>query len=171
MEFVINSLHWKLSSELPFGAYWSPHNSTAFITFIPKCKVLKQWHCETVAKLWLLLLIVKGKGKVSCPATHHEGAWGERRYSSYSFLTLALDGGEWSASCPSRALPLGKGPPVPTGLEVGWTPEPVWTQRLEEKSCASVGDRTMVVQSVVSHYTDWATPAPCYYWYIIKSVA
>jgi hypothetical protein len=26
---------------------------------------------------------------------------GERRYSSYSFLTSALDGGEWSASCPA----------------------------------------------------------------------
>jgi hypothetical protein len=29
-----------------------------------------------------------------------------------------------------------------------------------KKSSASVGDRTPVVQSVVSHYTDWATPAP-----------
>jgi hypothetical protein len=27
-------------------------------------------------------------------------------------------------------------------------PEPVWAQRLEEKSSASVGDRTPVVQSV-----------------------
>jgi hypothetical protein len=41
--------------------------------------------------------------------------------------------------------------------EAGWAPEPVWTQRLEEKSSASVGDQTPVVQSVVSHYTDWAT--------------
>jgi hypothetical protein len=32
----------------------------------------------------------------------------ERRYSSYSFSTSALDGGEWSASRPDRALP-----PVP----------------------------------------------------------
>jgi hypothetical protein len=31
----------------------------------------------------------------SCPATRHGGTWGggERRYSSNSFLTLALDGG------------------------------------------------------------------------------
>jgi hypothetical protein len=83
------------------------------------------------------------KGKVSCPATHHGGAWGERRYSSYSFLTSALDGGEWSASRPSRGLPPGKGPPVPIVQEAGWAPEPVWTQGLEEKS--SVGDRTPVV--------------------------
>jgi hypothetical protein len=41
----------------------------------------------------------------------------------------------------------------------GWAPEPVWTQRLEEKSSASVGDRTPVVHSVVRHETDWATPA------------
>jgi hypothetical protein len=39
---------------------------------------------------------------------------GERRYSSYSYLTSALDGGEWSASRPGRALPTGKGPPVLT---------------------------------------------------------
>jgi hypothetical protein len=29
---------------------------------------------------------------------------GERRYSSYSFTTSALDGGEWSASRPGRAF-------------------------------------------------------------------
>jgi hypothetical protein len=83
--------------------------------------------------------------KFSCPASRHEGAWGERRYSSYLFLTSALDGGEWSASRSSRALPPGKGPPIPIGQEAGWAPEPVWTQRLEEKPSASVGDRTPVV--------------------------
>jgi hypothetical protein len=41
--------------------------------------------------------------------------------------TLALDGGEWSASRPRRALAPGKGPAVPTGQEAGWTPDPVWT--------------------------------------------
>jgi hypothetical protein len=30
-------------------------------------------------------------------------------------------------------LPPGKGPPIPTVQEAGWAPEPVWTQRLEEK--------------------------------------
>jgi hypothetical protein len=79
---------------------------------------------------------------------------GERRYSSYSFLTSALDGGEWSASRPCRALSPGKGPPVPIVQEAGWAPEPVWTQVLEEKSSAPVGDRTPIVQPVVRHYTD-----------------
>jgi hypothetical protein len=89
-----------------------------------------------------------------CPATRHGGTWGQRRYSSYSYLTSALDGGEWSASRPGRALP-----PVPTGWEAGWAPEPVWMQRLEEKSSAPVGDRTPIVQPVVRHYTAWATAA------------
>jgi hypothetical protein len=59
---------------------------------------------------------------------------GNRSYSSYSFTTSALDGGEWSASRPGRALPSGKGPPVSIVQEAGWAPEPVWTQRLEAKS-------------------------------------
>jgi hypothetical protein len=78
---------------------------------------------------------------------------GERMYSSYTFTTSALDGGEWSASLPGRALPPGKGPPVPIVQEAGWAPEPVCTQRLQEKSLASAGDRTLVVQSVARHYT------------------
>jgi hypothetical protein len=33
--------------------------------------------------------------KQSSPVTRHGDAWGERSYSSYSFTTSALDGGEW----------------------------------------------------------------------------
>jgi hypothetical protein len=66
----------------------------------------------------------------SGPVTLHIGALGERRYSSYSFLTSALEGGEWSASRPDRALPPGKEPPVPTVQEAGWAPEPVWTHHM-----------------------------------------
>jgi hypothetical protein len=32
-----------------------------------------------------------------------------------------------NALCPRERTP------IPTGQEAGWTPEPVWTQRLEEK--------------------------------------
>jgi hypothetical protein len=53
-------------------------------------------------------------------------------------------------------LPPGKSP-VPILQEVGWAPEPVWTQRLEEKSSASVGDWNPAIQLVVRHYTDWTT--------------
>jgi hypothetical protein len=38
------------------------------------------------------------------PLTRHED-WVERRYSSCSFLTSALNGGEWSASRPGRVYP------------------------------------------------------------------
>jgi hypothetical protein len=82
--------------------------------------------------------------KQSSPATRH--AWGESKYSSYSFLTSALDGVEWSASRPGRALPRER-PPVPIVQEAGWAPEPVWTQRLQEKSFAPVGDRTPIALS------------------------
>jgi hypothetical protein len=105
-------------------------------------------------------VVYYSKKKEICPATRRGGAWDERRYSSYSFLTSALEGGEWSASRPGRALPPGKEPPVPIVQEVGWAPQPVWTQGLEEKSSASVGGSTPAVQSAVRHCTDWATPAP-----------
>jgi hypothetical protein len=47
----------------------------------------------------------------SSPATLWAGAWGERRYSSYSFLTLALVGGEWSAGRPGHAFTPGERAP------------------------------------------------------------
>jgi hypothetical protein len=58
---------------------------------------------------------------------------------------------------PAALFPRGKDPPFPLYRrlgEAGWAPETVCTQRIEEKSSASVGDRTLVVQSVVRHYTD-----------------
>jgi hypothetical protein len=85
---------------------------------------------------------------------------GERRYSFYSFSTSALDGGELSASRPGRDLATGKGPPVPIVQEAGWAPEPVWTQRLEEKSvrhCRGLNLDHPVVQPLARPYTDWAT--------------
>jgi hypothetical protein len=44
---------------------------------------------------------------------------GEMRYSSYSFLTSALDGGEWSASRSGRSLPRGKDPQYPLYRRLG----------------------------------------------------
>jgi hypothetical protein len=92
--------------------------------------------------------------KKSSPATRHGGLWGDRRYSSYSFLTSALDGGERSGSRPGRALLRGKDPRYPLYRRLGGP------RRIQDKSFAPAGDRTPVVQSVVRHYTDWATPAP-----------
>jgi hypothetical protein len=84
---------------------------------------------------------------------------GERRYSSYIFTSSALDGGEWSVSHPSRALPPGKGPPVTIGQEAGWASEPVLMQRLEEKSFAPAGDRTSIARSS-SPYPDTILTEP-----------
>jgi hypothetical protein len=81
----------------------------------------------------------------------------ESKYSSYSFTISAVDGGEWSATRPGRALPPGKGPPVPIVHEAGWASEPVWTQRLQEKSfglCRGSNPDRPAVQSVARHYTD-----------------
>jgi hypothetical protein len=81
-------------------------------------------------------------------------ALGGEEYSSYSFSTSALDGGEWSASRTSRALAPGKGPPVPIVQETGWAL--VWTQRLEEKSfllCRGSNLDRPVDQPVARHYT------------------
>jgi hypothetical protein len=55
---------------------------------------------------------------------------------------------------PAALYPPGKGPQVPIVQEAGWAPEPVWTQRIEEKSFAPAGDRTPIAQPVVRHYTD-----------------
>jgi hypothetical protein len=68
-------------------------------------------------------MYTKKKGK-AVPLHAITAPGGERRYSSYSLLTLALDGGEWSASRPGHALPPGKGPPVPIEQEAEWAPEP-----------------------------------------------
>jgi hypothetical protein len=68
---------------------------------------------ESVIIVLTLLTENSGELKQSSPATCHAGTWGERRYSSYSFLTSALDGGEWSASRSGRALSRGKDPWYP----------------------------------------------------------
>jgi hypothetical protein len=69
----------------------------------------------------------------SSPTTCHGGV----------ILDLGTRWGEWSGSLPVRAL----GPTVPIVQEAGWAPEPVWTQRLEERSFASAGNRTSIARS------------------------
>jgi hypothetical protein len=54
---------------------------------------------------------------------------------------------------PAALLPPGKGPPVPIVQEAGWAPEPVWTQRLEEKSFAPDGDRTPISDTTLTELT------------------
>jgi hypothetical protein len=44
------------------------------------------------------------KVRQSTPSTRHRGAWGERRYSSYSFSTSALDGVSGQCHAPAALL-------------------------------------------------------------------
>jgi hypothetical protein len=63
---------------------------------------------------------------------------------------------------PAALYPRVKDPPVPIVQEAGWAPEPVWTQRLEEKSfrlCRGSNPDRPVVQPVARRYTAWANPA------------
>jgi hypothetical protein len=69
----------------------------------------------------LQYLTLKAKA-IPLHATKAPGGGGQRRYNSYSFLTSALDGGEWTPSRHGCALAPGKGPPVPIAQEAGWAP-------------------------------------------------
>jgi hypothetical protein len=55
-----------------------------------------------------------------------EALGGEKEYSSYSYLTSVIEG------VSDQRLP-----PVTIAQEAGWAPEPVWIQRLQEKSFRS----------------------------------
>jgi hypothetical protein len=79
--------------------------------------------------------------------------------SSYSFLTSELDGVSGQRHALAALYPRERTPGTHwiggwVGLRAG-----VFTEAIE-KSLASVRDRTLVVQSVVRHYTDCAAPAP-----------
>jgi hypothetical protein len=68
-------------------------------------------------------------------------------YSSYSFMTSALDGASGQRHASAALYPRGKDLRVPIVQEAGWAPEPVWTERLEEKSFCPDGDRTPFARS------------------------
>jgi hypothetical protein len=87
---------------------------------------------------------------------------GKKRYSSYSFTTSALDGGDWSASRPGRSLPPGKGPRYPFDRRLGG-PQSRSEHRGRRKNpllLPGIEPRSTVVQLVFRHYTTWANPAP-----------
>jgi len=54
-------------------------------------------------------------------------AVGEMEVQVHTFLTSALDGGEWSASCSSCFIPRERTPAL-TGEGAGWVSESVLTQ-------------------------------------------
>jgi hypothetical protein len=94
-------------------------------------------------------------------AQRHEGVLGEWKYSSTHSLTSALDGGEWSASRPSRFTPRKT---VPGTHWIGGWVGPraildavVW--RKIPSSRRESNPRTPIVQPVAQSYTDWAITA------------
>jgi hypothetical protein len=121
--------------------------------------------CVKDSSLCIWWLAPKGYQKIkkSSPATRHGGACGEKRYSSYSFSTSALDGGEWSASRPGRAFTPGESIPG-THCTGGWV-GPRAGLDTEDRGkiicpCRWSNPDRPVVQPVVRYYTAWATPAP-----------
>jgi hypothetical protein len=95
----------------------------------------------------------------SCPTTRHDSAWGRG-----GILLLILELGTrwgWVVSVtPRPRFTPEKGPAVQIAQKDGWAAEPVWTQRIEEKSFyLSRGSNFdhPVIQPVASLYTDWAT--------------
>jgi hypothetical protein len=80
---------------------------------------------------------------------------GEKRCSSYSFLTSALDGG-WVVSVTPRPR-FAPGERIPgTHCTGGWVgPRAGLNLEVRGKILSPAGDRTQIAR----HYTDWATPA------------
>jgi hypothetical protein len=88
---------------------------------------------------------------------------GREEYSSYSFTTSALDGGEWSASRPGRAFTPGERTPG-THCTGGWVGLRAGLDTEDRGKilcpCRGSNPDRPVVQPVVRHYTAWANPAP-----------
>jgi hypothetical protein len=64
---------------------------------------------EEIHSIHVELVVVK----VMCPTTRHEGAWGERRYSSCLFLTSTLDCVSDQRHASAALYPRGKDPWYP----------------------------------------------------------
>jgi hypothetical protein len=81
----------------------------------------------------------------------------ERKYSSYSFSTSALDGVGWSASRPGRTLAPGKGPPG-NHCTGGWVCSRAGLDTEATGKilclCRESNLERPVVQPVARHYTD-----------------
>jgi hypothetical protein len=83
------------------------------------------------------------------------GGGGGRQFDTYSFLTSALERGEWSASRPGRALPRGERAPG-THCTGGWVGPRAGldAETGRRKSFGPAGDQTPAVQSVVGQYSE-----------------
>jgi hypothetical protein len=85
--------------------------------------------------------------------------WGSGDIALLILLTSALDGGKWSSSRPGRFTP-GKAPG--THSVRGWVGPRAFLDAAVKRKILSLrresNPRTLIVQPVALHYTDWAIP-------------
>jgi hypothetical protein len=101
-----------------------------------------------VLYMGLSVLLLEQKIKLS----NYTPWWrfGERRYSSYSVLTSALDGVELSASLPGRSLPPEK--ELPSTHWIGhWVDHRAGLDAQARSLFSPARDRNPVIQSIVSY--------------------
>jgi hypothetical protein len=119
----------------------------------------------------------KGKDKVVpvLLSEHHDmkAYWGEGwMYSSMHSLTLALDGGEWSASRPGRFIPR-EGAPG-THWIGGWVDHRAVSDAVVKRKSPSPhwesNPRTLIIQPIAQCYTDWAITALLQRGYTLKII-
>jgi hypothetical protein len=101
-----------------------------------------------------LRALLGAKSKISTATDRQESRWRGDIAPTHSWLRHWMG---WVVSVtPRPRFTPGKGPGYPLDRRLGGL---VRAGRLKEKYFAVTGDRTPVVQCVVTHYTDWATPA------------
>jgi hypothetical protein len=94
-------------------------------------------------------------------APHHEGVLGEWRYSSTHSLTLALDGGKWSASCPSHFTPRKRAPGTHR-IRSCVGPRAILDMVVKRKIPGPYQESnptTPIIQPIAQCYTNWAITA------------
>jgi hypothetical protein len=122
--------------------------------------IIQRWRCLRASGLWASTLNKKGK---SVPQHTYGGERWEKSYSSYSFTNSALDGVGGQRHAPAAIYPRGKDPRYPLDRRLGRPQRRSGHEDYRKKSfrlCRGSNFDRPVVQSVVRHYTAWATPAP-----------
>ena len=111
--------------------------------------VLQLWYLSR-CKNRVILAVKRVKVKWSFTGPVWPRSWVE--VYLYSFLTTALEGGEWSAARPGRTLPPGK-TRYPFYRRLGG----LQGRYGRMENLFPTGTQSRTVQPGVSHYTDWAT--------------
>jgi hypothetical protein len=104
------------------------HSSTrGIITTVQK-------HCHVTDSIRLFITQPSSCPMSKSSPTTHGGAGGRGCIAPTHSRPRQGMGVSGLSHASAALYPRGKGPPVPFGQEAGWAPEPVCTQRLQEKS-------------------------------------